>query len=99
MFILLVFILTPLNVTEVHRALKQLDSDKSAGPDNLESYFLKSAASFMAEALRHIYVNNLCNNFSHAVFSFYADDTVIYCSFPSVVQALEFLQSVVDVVQ
>lgn len=46
-----------------------------------------------------IYVNNHCNNFSHAAFNFYADDTVFYCSFPSVVQALEFLQSVVDVVQ
>lgn len=46
-----------------------------------------------------IYVNNLCNNFSDAAFNFYADDTVIYCSSPSVVQVLKFLQSVVDVVQ
>lgn len=36
----LILWLTPLDVTEVHRALKQQDTDKSAGPDNLEPSFL-----------------------------------------------------------
>lgn len=33
------FNLTPLNVVEVHEALKKLDPDKSAGLDKLEPYF------------------------------------------------------------
>lgn len=37
-----VFNETPLDVTELHRALKQLDTDTSTSPDNLENYFLKS---------------------------------------------------------
>lgn len=34
--------------------------------------------------------NNLCDNLSDAVFHFYADDTVIYCSSPSDVQTCFF---------
>lgn len=55
--------------------------------------------SILGPLLFSIYVNNLCDNLSNATFHFYADDTVIYCSSPSVVQALEFLQSVFDVFQ
>lgn len=40
--------------------------------------------------------HNLGNR-SNAAFHFYADDTVTYCSSPSVVQTLEFLQSALDV--
>ena len=36
----------PFTVQQVHQALKTLDSRKSPGPDSIEPYFLKIAASF-----------------------------------------------------
>lgn len=49
-------------MVEVHRALKQLDPNKSAGPDKLDPYFLKSAVDFIAEPLTHIFNLTLSNN-------------------------------------
>ncbi len=56
-------------------------------------------SSLLGPLLFSIYVNNLCDNLLDAAFHLYADDTAIYCSSPSVVQTLEFLQSAFDVVQ
>ena len=36
------FDLTPFDLAEVYRALKQLDLGKSAGPYNLKPFFLRS---------------------------------------------------------
>lgn len=49
------FNLVLLDVIEVHRALKHLDPAKSAGPDKLAPFFLKSAADFTARPLTHIF--------------------------------------------
>ena len=56
------FDLTPFEVAEVHRALQQLDLNKSAGPDNLEPFFLRSAADFIAEPLCHIFNLTISEN-------------------------------------
>lgn len=45
------FNLTHLDVIEVHRALKQLEPNKSRGPDQLDLYFYKLAGDFIAEPL------------------------------------------------
>ncbi len=49
------FDITSLHVAEILRALQQLDLSKSAGPDNLEPSFLRSAANFIAVPLCHIF--------------------------------------------
>lgn len=56
------FNFTCLDVIEVHRALKRLDPNKSAGPDKLDPCFLKLAADFIAEPLTHIFNLTLPNN-------------------------------------
>uniref|UniRef100_A0A669C6E9 ribonuclease H n=1 Tax=Oreochromis niloticus TaxID=8128 RepID=A0A669C6E9_ORENI len=55
--------------------------------------------SILGPLLFSLYINNLCDNFSNAAFHLYADDTIIYCSSPSVAQSLQFLQSAFDDVQ
>jgi hypothetical protein len=39
----------------VHKALKSLDQRKSAGPDLLDTCFLKLAADFIAEPLAYLF--------------------------------------------
>ena len=56
------FIIVPLDVIEVYRALKHLDPAKSAGPDKLEPLFLKLAVDFIAEPLTHIFNLTFSNN-------------------------------------
>ena len=46
-----------------------------------------------------IYINVLCQNVTDANFHFYADDTVLYCSAPSLASATEYLQSAFNVIQ
>lgn len=43
------------SVSEVHNALKKLDRSKAAGPDQIEPFFLKLAADFIAEPLSQIF--------------------------------------------
>lgn len=45
------------------------------------------------------HTNNLCDNLSNTALDFNAHETIIYCSSPSVVQMLEFLQSSYDVIK
>lgn len=42
--------------------------------------------SILGPLLFSIYANNCCDNLSNALLHFYEDDTVIYCSSPSVEQ-------------
>lgn len=56
------FDLAPFSVVEVHRELHNLDLSKSAGPDNLEPFFLRSAVDFIAEPLCHIFNLSLSEN-------------------------------------
>lgn len=51
-----------LGVTEVHRALNQLDHNKSTGPDELDLFFIKSAADFITEPMTDIFNLTLSNN-------------------------------------
>lgn len=46
-----------------------------------------------------IYINDLCNNLSSAMYNLYADDTIIYCCSTPVTQAFEFLQAAFNVTQ
>ena len=55
--------------------------------------------SILGPLLFTIYVNNLCDNLPNTESHCYADDTVIYCSSPSVLQCFEYLQSAFDIVQ
>lgn len=48
--------------------------------------------SVLGPLLFTIYINNIGQNVLNANLHFYADDTVIYCSTSSLVQALEYLQ-------
>lgn len=52
----------PFNVTEVCRALKNIDTSKSAGPDKLDPFFLKIAADIIAEPLTYIFNLSLSQN-------------------------------------
>lgn len=45
------FNFVPFTVQEVHRALKNLDPKKSAGPDHIDPYFLNVAADFIVRPL------------------------------------------------
>ena len=56
------FNLTPLDVIDVHRALKQLDSNKSTVLDKLDPYFLKLAVELIAEPLTLTLSNNWIPN-------------------------------------
>lgn len=49
------FIFSPLNVMQVHKALKLLQPNKSAGPDQLDPYFINLAGDFIAEPLAYIF--------------------------------------------
>lgn len=52
----------PVTVSEVHKALKSLEPRKSAGPDNLEPYFLKLAADFIALPMAYLFNLSLETN-------------------------------------
>uniref|UniRef100_A0A3Q3BE22 Reverse transcriptase domain-containing protein n=1 Tax=Kryptolebias marmoratus TaxID=37003 RepID=A0A3Q3BE22_KRYMA len=52
----------PICITEVLKELKSIDTKKSAGPDNLDPFFLKLAAEFIAEPLAHIFNLSLISN-------------------------------------
>lgn len=46
---------TPISVSEVRKALLGLDCKKSAGPDQIEPYFLKTAANLIADPISSIF--------------------------------------------
>lgn len=50
------FSFSPITVSDVNKALKNLDMTKSAGPDKLDPYFLKLAANFIAVPLTNIFM-------------------------------------------
>ncbi len=54
------FSFSPIIVSDVNKALKHLDTIKSASPDKLDPYFLKLAANLFAVPLTNIF--NLCLN-------------------------------------
>lgn len=56
------FSFKPLSVSEVHKALTLLDIRKSAGPDNLEPYFLQLASDFIAPPLTYLFNLSLDTN-------------------------------------
>lgn len=49
------FIFSPFAITNVHKALKELNPRKAASPDHLEPFFLKLKADFIAEPITHIF--------------------------------------------
>ena len=79
------FDLTPFDVAEVHRALQQLDLSESAGPDNLEPFFLRSAADFIAEPLCHIFNSTLSENKIPRIWKSAYVHPLLKCGDPSVV--------------
>ena len=44
----------PISVSQVLKALTDVDHKKSAGPDNLDPYLSKMAADIIAEPISHI---------------------------------------------
>lgn len=56
------FMFSPFNVGAVHDALCKLNTKKSAGPDNLEPFFLKTAADFIAAPLTSLFNLTLSSN-------------------------------------
>lgn len=58
------FTFSPFSVTNVHKALKELNTRKPAGPDHLDPFFLKLAADFIAEPRTHIFNLSLITNMS-----------------------------------
>jgi hypothetical protein len=56
------FIVESVSYTEVCKALKAIDTKKSAGPDNLDSYLLKIAAGIITEPAAHIFNLSLLTN-------------------------------------
>lgn len=56
------FSFKPFSVSEVHKALTLLDIRKSAGPDNLEPYFLQLASDFIAPPLTYLFNLSLDTN-------------------------------------
>lgn len=56
------FFISPLSINKVHKALQELDTKKSAGPDNLDPFFLKLAADFIAEPLSYIFNLTIVEN-------------------------------------
>jgi hypothetical protein len=49
------FNFTPISAAEVQKALLGLDCKKSAGPDQIEPYFLKTAANLIADPISSIF--------------------------------------------
>jgi hypothetical protein len=45
----------PVSYAETYKALKAIDTKKSAGPDNLDHYLLKVAACIITEPVAHIF--------------------------------------------
>ena len=56
------FSFTPFTVDVVHEALSKLDPRKPAGPDNVEPFFLKIAADFIAPPLTSLFNLSLSTN-------------------------------------
>jgi len=56
------FSFSSFSVADVHKALKQLNPRKPAGPDHLKPFFLKLAADILAEPLTHIFNLSLVTN-------------------------------------
>lgn len=52
----------PISVSEVHKALRDIDPKKSAGTDNLDPFLLKVAADIIAEPIAHIFNLSLLSN-------------------------------------
>lgn len=52
----------PISVSEVHKALRDIDHKKSAGTDNLDPFLLKVAADIIAEPIAHIFNLSLLSN-------------------------------------
>ena len=52
----------PVSYTEVYKALKAIDTKKSAGRDILDPYLLKIAAGIITEPVAHIFNLSLLNN-------------------------------------
>lgn len=52
------FNFTPISVFEVREALLGLDCKKSAGPDQIEPYFLKTAANLIADPISSIFLQS-----------------------------------------
>ncbi len=59
---LLVLLVLVLFYSELHQVLKCLDSTKSAGPDKLETYFLKLAADFITPSWTYVFNLSLTTN-------------------------------------
>uniref|UniRef100_A0A3Q3IMY9 Reverse transcriptase domain-containing protein n=1 Tax=Monopterus albus TaxID=43700 RepID=A0A3Q3IMY9_MONAL len=55
--------------------------------------------SVLGPILFSIYINNVCDNLTNAMYHFYADDTVIYCCSSTLAQAAKCLQHAFDIVQ
>lgn len=45
----------PITINEVCEALKKINTKKATGPDGLDSYFLLSAADYIAKPLSHFF--------------------------------------------
>ena len=56
------FSFAPFSVSEVHKALKQLNPRKPTGPDLLEPGLLKLATDIIAEPLTHLFNLTLVSN-------------------------------------
>ena len=49
------FYFEPISYAEVYKALKAIDTKRSAGPDNLDPYLLKIADDDITEPVAHIF--------------------------------------------
>lgn len=61
------FGLTPFDMADVHIALYRLDLSRSARADNLEPFFMRSDADFIAKPLCHIYNIRVSGNMIPAI--------------------------------
>src|SRR4029434_7795204 len=55
--------------------------------------------SILGPVLFSLYINNICDHLEHCKVHFYADDTILYASAPSIDQAVSNLQHAFDCVQ
>src|SRR4029434_3020644 len=55
--------------------------------------------SILGPVLFSLYINNICDHLEHCKVHFYADDTILYPSAPSIDQAVSNLQHAFDCVQ